>query len=118
MILKFILSIITIFGIGMPLFPKEMPEEDLYVNKTEEQMILILGKPTADGFRVINENYKGYESEPDYSLFFSLEERRATVTIRILEWERENDHVVVWAKRINDEWIVFSSLIRRKYVFF
>jgi hypothetical protein len=116
--IKGTLSIILILGIGMSLFSQEILQEDLYVNKSVKQMILLLGEPTAEGFRVIDDNYRGYESEPDYSLFFSLEERRATITIMILEWERRNDNIVVWAKRVDDEWVVFSSLSRRNHVVF
>lgn len=104
-----------ILGMGMSLFPRES-KEDLYIGNTVSEMILLLGKPTGEGFRIINENYRGYESEPDYSMYFSLEERRATVTIRILEWAKTDDHIVVWAKRVNDEWVVFSSLNRKKNV--
>ena len=101
----------------MTLLPSDS-QEDLYIGKTVSQMILLLGKPTGKGFRVIDENYRGYESEPDYSMYFSLEERRATVTIKILEWAKKSEHIVVWAKRVDEEWEVFSSLNRKKGVLY
>ena len=114
MMKKGILSVFFILGMGMSLIPAEA-QEDLYVDKTVTQMISLLGEPSGDGLRVIDENYKGLEREPDFSKYFSLEERRAKVTIRILEWADAPEYVIVWAKKVDDEWVVFGSLNRKKY---
>jgi hypothetical protein len=123
MINRSILSLIFILGIGAPSFPdgelqEELYQEDLYVGETIEQIILLLGKPSSDGLKMINEKYIGYESEPHYSVFFSADELQKTVTIRVVTWEKENKNIVVWGKKISDEWVIFSSLESGKNVYF
>jgi hypothetical protein len=90
-------------------------QEDLYVDKTVPEMIALLGEPTGDGLRVIDEKYTSVEQEPDFSKVFSLAERRAKVTIRVLEWLETSEHIIIWAKKVDDEWIVFGSLNRKRY---
>jgi len=114
MIKKSILSIFLILGAGMSLFP----QEDVYVNKTVPEMIALLGEPSGEAVREIDENYKGVEREPDFSKYFTAAERRAKVTIRVLEWADTSEHVIVWAKKVGDEWVVFSSLNRKKYMLY
>jgi len=113
-----ILSLIFILGIGISLFPNGKPQEDSFVGKTIDQIILQLGKPSSDNFKEINENYIGFESEPDYSMFFSLDELRKTVQVRIVTWEKRNENYVVWGKKESDEWVIFSSLRWRKNTYF
>jgi len=84
----------------MPLHSFGKPEQDVFVGKTVDQIILQLGRPSADNIKEINENYIGFESEPDYSKFFSLDERQKTVQIRIVTWKKGNITYVVWAKKI------------------
>ena len=117
MIKKSILGVFFILGMGMSLVPG-YAQEDLYVDKTVTQMIALLGEPSGDGLREIDQNYKGVEREPDFSRYFSLEERRAKVTIRILEWADTPEHIIVWTKKVGDEWVVFSSLNRKKYMLY
>jgi len=102
----------------MLIFPRGKPEEDLYIGKSIDHIISMLGAPISDNNRVIDENYVGFESEPDYSMFFTLAELREKVTIRVLTWEKGNDVIIVWGKRILDDWIIFSSLNRKKNTYF
>ena len=95
----------------MILFSGGRPEIDLlYIGETIDQLILKLGEPSEYSLKVIDNNYLGYESEPDYSRHFSFEELQETVTIKILTWNNKNIRTVVWAKNILNEWIIFSSL--------
>ena len=103
-----------ILGIGMSLIPSDA-QEDLYIDKTVPQVIALLGEPTGDGLRVIDEKYTAAEREPDFSKYFSLEERRAKVTIRVVEWIETSERTIIWAKKVDDEWVVFSSLTRKRY---
>ena len=112
-----LLIVIFFMGTEMLLFSNGT-QEDLYVGKTIDQVVLQLGKPSSDNFKVIDENYIGFESEPDYSLFFSLDELRETVTIRILTWAKGNDSIIVWGKRTSNEWEIFSSLRIKKNTFY
>jgi hypothetical protein len=112
MIKKNILSLIFILGVGMFLFPNGQPQKERYVGKTIDQIILRLGEPSGETFRVIDENYRGMESEPDYYKFFSLDELRETVTVRIVAWNRGRRYIVVWAKEDSDKWVIFSSYTR------
>jgi len=114
MIKKSVLAMFFILGIGMSLIPGQA-QEDLYVDKTVPQVVALLGEPTGDGLRVIDEKYTSVEREPDFSKYFSLEERRAKVTIRILEWIETSERTIIWAKKVDDEWVVFSSLTRKRY---
>jgi hypothetical protein len=102
---------------GMSLFSSDA-QEDIYIDKTVSEMIALLGEPTGDGLRVIDENYTRVEREPDYSTYFSLAERRAKVTIRILEWAKTSEHIIIWTKKVDDEWIVFSSLNTKRYALY
>jgi len=86
------------------------PVEDLYVGETISQVITLLGEPSSDIFKVIDWEYTGYEHEPDYSMFYSFDELRKTVTIRVVSWVTENENFTVWGRMIENDWVIFSSL--------
>ena len=93
-------------------------EQNLYAGYYIDEVINLLGEPTSDILRVINENYRAYEHEPRYYLYFSQEELRNSVIIRIVEWKIKHSTILVWGTHNQDGWIVFSSLRWPDYIVF
>lgn len=105
-----VLVIIIILLSSMFVFASGKPEEDMYTNKSISEMIKKFGNPLSDTIKIIDEKYSPYESEPDYSIYFSLTELQESVHVRVLIWHKRNRKIRVWAKEKNNEWVVFSSL--------
>ncbi|MCL2721421.1 MAG: hypothetical protein FWD47_08800 [Treponema sp.] len=86
-------------------------KEGEYKNYTYENIILKKGTPNHDNIFILNNNYIGYEIEPDYSLYFTLEELENNVQVRLLIWENIfNNRLLIWLKNINGQWISFDSV--------
>jgi len=86
-------------------------KEGKYTNYSYENIIKEKGKPNHDSIFIVNNDYFGYEIEPDYSLHFSTEELKNGVQVRKLIWENIlNYRLLIWLKLINEQWIVFDSV--------
>ena len=119
--LKYIKHIIAGAVLGATListgFAKEQDyylEIDEYLGQPVESVEATLGEPSADGIDTIYSDYKSKSLiTPEYSMYFPSDELKNGVQVRILEWNKETVHSVVWAKQDTEnygDWIVFTSV--------
>jgi hypothetical protein len=85
-------------------------QESDYLEKTEKQLIEYLGKPIEIFEKNIDDQYAGYENEPDYAKYFSTDELKRKITIRIIKWRIKKEIIMVWLTKKNNEWLVFSAI--------
>lgn len=89
-------------------------EIDEYLGQPVESVEATLGEPSADGIDMIYADYKSDSLiAPEYSMYFPSEELKHGVQVRILEWNNDAVHSVVWAKQDAEnygDWIVFTSV--------
>jgi hypothetical protein len=83
--------------------------DNKYIGKTLDQIIKKLGTPNEITEKIIDKDYIGYESEPEYSKYFSPIELENSVIIKVASWQKKKT-TTIWLKKQDDLWIVFSSL--------
>jgi hypothetical protein len=82
-----------------------------YNNYTYEKIIKKHKNPIYDIIYVVDNNYKLYEIEPDYSLYFTKEELENGIEIRKMGWENIlQNKLIIWLRNKDGQWIVFDSL--------
>jgi len=92
-------------------------EEGKYIGMSVEQVIDKLGSPDFRGDQIIDINYLSTPIEPYYPNYFSEAELEESVTINIARWVKGRENIVVWAKLIEHDWIIFNSFKYKKSAF-
>ncbi len=83
--------------------------EDEFKDMSVEEVIKKMGEPKYKGERIIDETTMVIGTEPYFPEFFTEEELKNTVTIYVCVWEKAFRYTRLWAKKIDDDWIVFDS---------
>jgi len=84
---------------------------DEYVGMTLGQVIEILDIPDLISEKKINYDYLPTPVEPPYFIFFSENELKTGVTIKLARWifNKGRTEILVWLKETDGEYIVFTS---------
>lgn len=85
-------------------------KEDTFIGRNLQDLEKELGIPSTKNEKTIDADYLGYESEPDYSKYFTNEELQLKVTVNIVSWKKRNRKIIIWFKKSSGDWIAFSSL--------
>lgn len=95
---------------GFYLFTAEKSKEDEYVGMILEDVIKKLGDPDYQSLYTIDEDYRGYEYEPDYAKYFSITELKQSVTINVIIYKKRREKIIIWFKKNDNNWTAFSSI--------
>ena len=85
--------------------------EEYFVGYTFSKLVSLFGNDYGERYFFVDDTYEFQsESEPDYSRRFSKEEIRLGIRVRVVSWDSEKIRTVTWLNKIDNEWVVFSSL--------
>lgn len=112
--MKYFIYIICIIVFTSCLSANGNMEEDKYIGKSIEQVIKELGPPDSKVDQTIDNDYLPTPIEPYYPNYFSKDELEKSVIVNVTRWVKGRENIIIWAKNVENEWIVFSSLKYKK----
>lgn len=115
-LLRFFL--ITLFVFNFASCKNIYVKESLF-NASEEEIRARYGAPYYEKTYLVTTEYKKYEEEPYYPIYFTSEELQTGVEIKKLIFSRFTKNIQFYLKQNEDgEWIVFYDLFYTKGICF